>query len=151
MTRQEFMAEINGYYGGFSNEYVAKKFIQKLDKIAEADLDRLLDWFMGNIQSKWTVDVTTLDKGIESCCIFLAIPKKRCPICNALNGESVRLCTNCGYDFSVPAERYRALLARPEDVKKAFGEIVTGLEMKKKEIEKIQKAEIREVQNDKRI
>jgi len=139
MTRQEFMTEINGYYGGFSNEYVAKKFIQKLDKIAESDLDRLLDWFMGNIQSKWTVDVTTLDKGIESCCIFLAIPKKRCPICNALNGESVRLCTNCGYDFSVPADRYRASLARPEDVTSAFVSLARCLAEKKKEIQKMQK------------
>jgi len=144
MTRQEFMAEINGYYGGFSNEYVAKKFIQKLDKIAEADLNRLLDWFMGNIQSKWTVDVTTLDKGIESCCIFLAIPKKRCPICNALNGESVRLCTNCGYDFSVQADRYRASLAKTEDVTRVLDNLCR--DMAEKKSEKMNKADIKEMQ-----
>lgn len=148
MTRQEFMTEINGYYG-FKNEIVTKKFIQKLNQIAEPDLKKLLNWFLENIQSNWTVDNTTLEKGIEACCIFLIVPKKRCPICNALNGEKARFCSNCEYDYSVPAERYRASLAKTEDVKKAFGEILTGLEEKRAEIEKIQKAEIREVQNEK--
>lgn len=146
MTKDEFITELTGYYGGFQNDTVAKLFVQTLNKIDESDLDRLFEWFLVNIPANWKVDITTLTKGVNSCCIFFKEPKKRCPICNALNGEKARFCSNCGYDYSVPAERYRASLAKPEDVKKAFGEIVTGLEMKKAEIEKIQKTEIKEMQ-----
>lgn len=138
MTRQEFMTEINGYYG-FKNEFVTKKFIQKLNQIAEPDLDRLLDWFLGNIQSNWTVDNTTLEKGIEACCIFLIVPKKKCPMCGANVNKTARLCFNCGYNFSIPVEQYD--MAKPEDVARVFGNLYRDMAEKK--------AEIKEMQNEK--
>ena len=138
MNRKEFAAEITGYYGNFQNEAVARLFVQTLNKINESDLDRLFDWFLVNIPANWKVDVTTLTKGVNSCCIFFKEPKKRCPICNALNGEKANYCSNCGYDFSVPAESYRAMLAKPEDVAKAFSAIQSGLAEKKAAIAGLQ-------------
>ena len=138
MTRQEFMTEINGYYG-FKNEFVVKKFIQKLNQIAESDLDRLLDWFMENVQANWNVDYQVLEKGIKACCIFLIVPKKRCPICKATNNETARLCFNCGYDFRIPVEQYQNQMAKPEDVARFFGNLARNMAEKKEEIQKMQK------------
>ena len=141
MTKNEFITEISGYYGDFQNETVARLFVQTLNKIDESDLDRLFEWFLVNIPANWKVDVTTLTKGVTACCIFFAEPKKRCPICNALNRERANFCSNCGYDYLIPADRYRASLAKPEDVKKAFDGIKDNLAEKKAEIRKLQEVE----------
>lgn len=139
MTKDEFIMELTGYYGGFQNDTVAKLFVQTLNKIDEADLDRLFEWFLVNIPANWKVDVTTLTKGVNSCCIFFKEPKKCCPICNALNREKANFCSNCGYDFSVPAESYRAMLAKPEDVARVFGNLARNMAEKKAEIMELQK------------
>lgn len=138
MKKSEFMAELMGYYGDFQNDTVAKLFVQMLNKIDESDLDRLFEWFLVNIPANWKVDVTTLTKGVNSCCIFFKEPKKRCPICNALNGEKARFCSNCGYDYSVPAVEYRSTLAKPEDVKLVIGRIEKALGEKKRQIRELQ-------------
>lgn len=135
MTKDEFITELTSYYGGFQNDTVAKLFVQTLNKIDESDLYRLFEWFLVNIPANWKVDVTTLTKGVNSCCIFLKEPKKRCPICNALNGEKARFCCNCGYDFSFPADRYRASLAKTEDVSRVLGNLCRDMAEKKKENE----------------
>lgn len=144
MTKDEFITELTGYYGGFQNDTVAKLFVQTLNKIDESDLDRLFEWFLVNIPANWKVDVTTLTKGVNSCCIFFIEPKKRCPICNALNGEKARFCSNCGYDYSIPTDRYRASLAKTEDVARVLGNLCRDMAEKKAEIMK--KAEIKEMQ-----
>jgi len=144
MTKDEFITELTNYYGGFQNDAVAKLFVQTLNKIDESDLDRLFEWLLVNIPANWKVDVTTLTKGVNSCCIFFKEPKKRCPICNALNGEKARFCSNCGYDYSVPADRYRASLAKTEDVARVLGNLCR--DMAEKKSEKMNKAEIKEMQ-----
>ena len=134
MKKSEFMAEITGYYGDFQNDTVAKRFVMKLNKINDSDLDKLLEWFFDNIPAKWPVDVTTLTKGVNSCTIFLQEEKKRCPICTSPNIESAKFCCNCGYDFSIPAEEYRKTLVAPEVVAKSFQNIFKGLEENKAKI-----------------
>jgi len=134
MNRKEFVAEITGYYGDFQNDIVAKRFVQTLSKINESDLEKLADWFFQNIPANWKIDVTTLTKGINSCCIFYHEEKKACPICRAQNRYSAKYCYNCGYDFAVPADEYRKTLADAETVTTAMRNIFSKLEAKKQEI-----------------
>ena len=136
MNRKEFVAEITGYYGDFPNDIVAKRFVQTLSKINESDLEKLADWFFQNIPANWKIDVTTLTKGITSCCIFFHEAKKNCPICQALNRESANFCLNCGYDFTIPAEEYRKTLADSETVNIAMRDIFLKMAEKKKQQEK---------------
>jgi len=134
MNKSEFLNEITGYYGDFQNDTVAKRFVMKLNKINDSDLDKLLDWFFDNIPAKWPVDVTTLTKGVNSCTIFLQEEKKRCPICTSTNIETAKFCCNCCYDFSIPPEEYRKNLVAPEIVAKSFQNIYKGLEENKAKI-----------------
>ena len=141
MTHGEFYEEIKGYYGDFSNETVTRHFLRILKKIPEADLEKLLDWFLENIPSTFHADAKALLDGTKACFIRFIETKKTCPICNAKNDEESNFCWHCGYDFSVPAEECRKLLAKPEDVSRAFSKLYRGLAEKKAEIRKLQEVE----------
>ena len=134
MTKEEFITELTGYYGDFSNATVAKQFILNVKKINDNDLPKLLNWFFENIPARFPVDVTTLTKGITACTIFFHEEKKSCPICSKPNGIKANFCCNCGYDFSVPADEYKKNFAPPELVKKTFSNMFVKLEENKRSL-----------------
>ena len=130
MTKQDFVAEITAYYGNFANETVYKQFVRVLKRIADKDLERLLDWTLANVPSRFPVDVKTLTDGVRACFIQFVEEKKHCPVCGALIAEESQICVFCGYHYDITPEEYRATFADAADVSALMTGILEKLQRK---------------------
>ena len=123
MTKQEFIADITAYYGNFANEAVYKQFIRVLKRIADKDLERLIDWIFANVPANFTVDVKTLTDGVRACFIQFIENKKRCPICGATIAEESQVCVFCGYHYDITPEEFKKSLVDEADI----SAVMTGI------------------------
>lgn len=130
MTKQDFITEITAYYGNFANEAVYKQFIRVLKRIADRDLEKLLDWIFANVPANFSVDVKTLTDGARACFIQFVEQKKRCPVCGALIAEESQICVFCGYHYDITPEEFRATLADAADASALMTGILEKLRAK---------------------
>lgn len=117
MTTEQFMQNLETYYGAFTNDIIAKRYFQTANTLTAESVDNVFEWLLCNVPVTFRLDIKTLQDALSKCCVSYKETGKECPCCGGVIKRNQSFCYSCGFDFSCkPEEFQRADAAAVEQV-----------------------------------
>ena len=107
MKTEQFMQDLEKYYGTFANDIIAKRYFQTANKLTSESVENVFEWLLSNVPVAFTLDVKTLQDALSKCCVSYKESAKACPCCGGIIKRNQAFCYSCGYDYSCRPEEFQ--------------------------------------------
>lgn len=106
MTTEQFMQDLESYYGVFINDLIARRYYETANKLKAESVAAVFEWLVCNVPVAFKLDIKTLQEALQKCCVTYKETLKACPCCGENMRQNQPFCYSCGFDFSCPPENY---------------------------------------------
>ena len=113
---QDFISQIENYFGSFQNDMIRQLFAEMLAKVKPNDYENLFVNIITHNPATWHPDVKTLSDAISALHLVLIEPvsNSKCPVCGQKGAFRGGTCLYCKYTPATDGdpEKYREWWSR---------------------------------------